>query len=190
MLILCEGKTEYNYFHSIRTDEVYREHLRGMDVAVSQAKKTCSYEIVREAIKRVENEKKKSIPYDQVWLVFDHDAEPKRKLAYETALKKKYNIAFSSFCFEVWYILHFTQSLGRFQDAKQVENALKKYWKDYEKVRLDHFKKLKPLLPMAFVNTERLKKQTKEDYHNEHISNYNPYCDVDNLVNFLIKKPK
>ena len=182
LLILCEGKTEFNYFNAIRADEDYKDHLRGMSIAISTTKKSCPLDMVKEADKKQKQEKNLGFPYDQVWIVFDHDNKPKRRQAFELARKKKYKIAFSSFCFEVWFILHFTHSVGTFQNAKQAENTLKKHWQEYEKTRLDHFKKLKPRLPIALENTTQLKNKTKMNYPNEHLFNYNPYCDVDDLI--------
>ena len=106
ILIVCEGeRTEPNYFKSFKilSKDVLEIDIKG------EGRNTL--DLVEQAlvIKR-DNEKKKEIIYDQVWVVFDRDSFPHGQ--FNSAIKKARSnglrVAYSNECFEVWYYLHFS----------------------------------------------------------------------------------
>ncbi|NJN77419.1 MAG: RloB domain-containing protein [Saprospiraceae bacterium] len=118
-----------------------------------------------------------------MWLVFDHDNHPHRQTAYEQAINAKFKVAFSAICFETWYLLHFEKSTKSYPNASQLITTLKKHYPNYQKAKQNDFFNLKQNLPEAMENAEWLRKQMENDETDT--TNYNPWTDVDLLINNL-----
>jgi len=76
---------------------------------------------------------------------------------------KKVVVIVNNPCFEYWLLLHFEQTSKYFPTGEKLEKQLKKYLKDYEKTqkyyknyRQNIYQKLKPNLPFAISNAEKL----------------------------------
>lgn len=184
VLILCEGKTEKNYFNAILQDKEYQKQLSAVRVSVYSGKNPSPDLLVQEAIKRVKAAKKEGVPFKEIWIIFDHDNHPKRKQAWEEAIKMDFKIGFSAIAFEQWYLLHFIKSTRAYSNENELERALKKYYPNYEKARNNDFTFLKHKLEKAFPNAEWLRKQLGDE--DLHITDQNPWTDVDILVKKLI----
>ncbi len=111
-LILCEGRTESDYFSGMRTrrgpqldvDEPGGDHLS----------------IVRAAARRVSDE------YDAVWCVLDTELDPELTGAIvEEAKSSDIKVALSTPCFELWLMLHWSHCSSPFQSAESAKRALK-----------------------------------------------------------------
>ncbi|MBR0037429.1 MAG: RloB domain-containing protein [Bacteroidales bacterium] len=50
--------------------------------------------------------------YDKRWLVFDYDGRPDFADGIKLAIKKGFNVVFSSMCIEYWFLLHFENHNG------------------------------------------------------------------------------
>lgn len=187
ILILCEGKTEKNYFQAIKEDPEFKQALSAVNPQVVVAGSPTQMEVVTEAIKRKKRAKSENNAYKTVWVVFDHDNHSKRRDAHELAVKKGFKIAFSSICFEQWYLLHFLKSGKAYTTPNELIRALKKHYPNYEKAKQNDFLNLKSHLQTAFKNIEWLTKQQDKE---KHITDLNPWTDVDKLVNELIKTKK
>lgn len=107
-LIVCEGAvTEVLYFEAFRVPKDVRLVVRG------EGKSTLS--LVEEAVNYARKAAKDDAPYDEVWVVYDHDdfgadyfnraAEEIRAL--DDTRGEKWNAAWSHESFEVWFLLHF-----------------------------------------------------------------------------------
>ncbi|MBK6621223.1 MAG: RloB domain-containing protein [Saprospirales bacterium] len=185
ILILCEGLTEKNYFQAIKEDPDYSQALLAVNPQVVAAKSPTPEQVVREALQRAQKAQEEGNAYDKVWVVFDHDHHIYRKTAYEQAQKSTINVGFSAISFETWFLLHFVRSAKVFETANALLTELRKYYQGYQKARQNDFSNLKDKLETALSNTTWLKSQTTPP--NKHITDCNPWTDVDVLVLELIR---
>lgn len=76
---------------------------------------------------------------DSLWLVFDVDGWPLKNLSSicREARKKKYYLAISNLCFEVWLCLHFENLDPADKKSKHFEERLRKKLGSYNKSNLD-----------------------------------------------------
>lgn len=185
LLILCEGETERNYFKAMREDEDFKSKMAATDITILTAKNSSPEQIVKEAIKREQEAKREKNPYQTVWLVFDHDNHAHRQSAYNQATSDKlgFKVAFSATCFETWYLLHFVKSAKTFTEASKLIVELKKHYPNYQKAKQNDFANLKQFLEGAMINAKWLRGRV-EDYK-KHITDYNPWTDVDLLIIYL-----
>lgn len=185
ILILVEGETERNYFLAIKQDPVYKKSLAALTIEIKKTKKQASKEMVIQAEKMIEEAKNYNNKFDSVWLVFDHDNNPKRK---ETWTRNKatndINLIFSAIAFEQWYILHFKKSSKVFTNANTLIADLKNYYPNYAKAKQNDFLFLKNRLDEAINNAQWLRNNKKKI--DVHISDQNPWTDVDKLVLYLL----
>ena len=185
VLILCEGETERNYFQAIKEDPDYKQALSAIQAQIVAAKNPTPEHVVSEALKRAKREASQGNPYDQVWVVFDHDHHAHRNVAYVKAERAKCGIGFSAIAFEMWYLLHFVKSARPFSNGDELIAVLKKHYPNYEKAQQNDFLNLKDKLTDAIENAEWLRKQVFQEH--ESIPNHNPWTDVDRLVLELTK---
>lgn len=179
VLILCEGLTEKNYFNAMKEDFRLPKTI-GVDVFQS-AKVDCKG-VVEEAIKKAKRE-----GFEKIFVVFDHDNQPKRDEAFKLASSKKIKVIFSSICFEAWYLFHFKNSTKTFASEAELEKELKKCtgMEKYEKNDFKHYSILKDKLAVAKSNAENVRLSVVENNYGIEIFNLNPYTNVDELVLFL-----
>lgn len=112
LLILCEGKTEKQYFTGMRTG-------RGPQLAIVAP--ACDHvALIGEAKRRRGDE------YDEIWVVLDTELDD--RLVNEVLREVQssdISLAFSSPSFEFWLILHSKDYRRPFQSAKEAERELK-----------------------------------------------------------------
>lgn len=112
LLILCEGKTEKQYFAGMRT-------RLGPQLSIDAP--GCDHvALVREARRRSGDE------YDEIWCVLDTELDD--GIVHEVikeAHGSNISLAFSSPSFELWLILHSKNHTGPFQSAREAEKMLK-----------------------------------------------------------------
>lgn len=179
-LILCEGKTEKNYFNAMKEDFCLPKTI---GVEVLQSNKVDCKGVVEEAIKKAKRE-----GFQEIFVVFDHDNQPKRDEAFKLASNKKIKVIFSSICFELWYLYHFKEKSTRaFVSEETLEKELKKCagMENYEKNDFKHYSILKDKLAFAKSNAENVRLSVVENNYGVEIFNLNPYTNVDKLVLFL-----
>lgn len=179
ILILCEGMTEENYFNAMKEDFRLPKTI---SVDVLQSNKVDCKGVVEEAIKKAKRE-----GIEKIFVVFDHDNQPKRDEAFKLALSKKIKVIFSSICFESWYLFHFKNSTKTFASEAELEKELKKCtgMEKYEKNDFKHYSVLKDKLAIAKSNAENVRLSVVENNYGIEIFNLNPYTNVDELVLFL-----
>lgn len=183
ILIIVEGETERNYFQAIKNDADYGKSLSSVKVSINK-KGQASKKVAQEIVKMMRKAERDDNPYDKVWWVFDHDNNPNRKEGFDEAKKANIRIAFSAFAFEQWYLLHFVKSARAFSDINSLIKTLQKYFPEYKKAQQNDFKLLKDKLETAYKNTKWLRDNLEDK--NLHVTEQNPYTDVDILVQNLI----
>lgn len=179
ILILCEGLTEKNYFNAMKEDLGLPKTI---SVNVFQSNKVDCKGVVEEAIKKAKRE-----GVEKIFVVFDHDNQPKRDEAFKLALSKNIKVIFSSICFEAWFLFHYKNSTKAFASEAELEKELKKCigMENYEKNDFKHYSILKDKLPSAKLNAENVRISVVENNYGVEVFNLNPYTNVDELVLFL-----
>jgi hypothetical protein len=179
VLILCEGLTEKNYFNAMKEDFRLPKTI-GVDVF--QSNKVDCKGVVEESIKKAKRE-----GFEKIFVVFDHDNQPKRKEAFKLASDKKIKVIFSSICFESRYLFHFKNSTKAFTSEEVLEKELKKCagMENYEKNDFKHYSILKEKLTIAKSNAKKIRLSVIENNYGVEIFNLNPYTNVDELVDYL-----
>ena len=160
LYIVCEGtKTEPNYLHSLCNEinrKFYNYSQRARIIVNGTGKNT------RSLLEYARNSVEEKMPYAQeVWLVYDKDDFPKDNFdntQYSTESKKdsrKYKVAWSNECFELWLILHF-----KYYDVPETREKYKKMLKnfipEYTKNMPNIYEKLKDKIPIAIKNAKKL----------------------------------
>lgn len=140
ILIVCEGEeTEPNYFNAFRK----AGRLVTVSIKVVGGKRKTPAKQVVERTLRLKEERKQTAQssmkhsiYDEVWCVLDRESKYENK-SFEEATRIAENndisLAVSNPAFEFWYLLHFEYTTRPFQNAKALENGLKKYVPEYDK---------------------------------------------------------
>lgn len=184
VLILCEGKTEENYFNAMKEDFGLPKTIA---VDIFQSNKTDCKGIVEEAIKKAKKQ-----DFQEIFVVFDHDNQAKRDEAFKLALSKNIKIIFSSICFEIWYFFHYKNSSKAFSSEAELETELKKCagMENYMKNDFKHYLILKDKLIIAKSNSKAIRERVLEDNHNTRIYDLNPYTNIDELVSFMEEQKK
>lgn len=181
MLILCEGVTEEVYSKALRTAFLPRNLQRTVNVDVVRYKKNDPLSLVDEAKHRVKQAKKDKIPYDVVWLFFDHDNSPGLQQAVDQAQQLGFKLAFTAISIEFWFILHFEDCGKAFSNGEECLKYLIRLWPKYHKTKINHFVDLGSRVELAVERAERLAKR------NEHskITEAHPYTSVQQLIAFF-----
>ena len=149
-LIVCEGtRTEPNYFR----------RFRGSAIDVKVVGTGRAPLAVIETAQRLSNEEqKKGIPYDEVWVVFDKDGVPAEQFNRAIRLAKQagFHPAYSNQAFELWYVLHFEYlnvAIPRRQYQKRLDELL---GRPYRKNDPSLYDVLLPRQEVALRNAKRL----------------------------------
>lgn len=122
---------------------------------------------------------------DVIWCVFDRDDNTDAMLskAEKTAAGEGYHIAFSNPCFELWYLLHFTDRVTAIELSTDAVKLLdhKDRIPGYSK-NIDYYEKLLPHRKVAIARAERLL-QHLERKHIKLLSRAsNPATNISELV--------
>lgn len=137
-------------------------------------------------------ERKKEITFDQSWLVFDKDnfTDDSFDNTIEKAPKDGFEVAWSNVCFELWYLLHFSDYHNPGGTPKDYEVALEKKVQRF----IPTFKYKKGSSKMyailskhgdqiqALVRAEKLRKKHKKNKQENKYSSHTPCTHVDLLI--------
>lgn len=153
ILILSDGtETEPNYFRSLKS--AWRlAALKVPSKPIGQAKQVVDY-----AMRQVRN-------YDEIWCVVDRDdLEAKTFDEATAACNGRIRAAWSNESFELWFVLHYTNSPARGVRARdryitQLESLMTE--REYDKPA-DHWTTLEPNLETALQNADALMGQYTE----------------------------
>lgn len=200
---LLPSKENCKYYALIDEDEMY------------ESCKAQPIRYVREAQLFMERE-----GYSEAWAVFDKDTylESNHKKAFEIAKSESgLHIAFSSYCFEEWFLLHFELNMKKFLHSECKDNndkyvgcggksesiddchgrrciigrlREKNYISDYDKDDPDIFDcYTQPLLNNDIIIPFYNAAFQRALSTGGEVYNRNPYTDVDNLIARLFEKP-
>lgn len=125
ILIVCEGaKTERYYFNDLKS----RLRLPSAQIHILDTKnKSAPINVVKSAIK--ERGKENRVTPDHTWCVIDCDKHSSLDEALKLAKDNEIHIAFSSPCFEFWYLLHYDDSTRDYSSSNHLIRELKKHIK-------------------------------------------------------------
>ena len=132
ILILCNGKTEEYYFKFLKS-RLPKTVRQAVDVKVNRSKKPDLVSLVNEAARKKDKAEKESNPFDEIWLVFDHDNDSHIQEVFIQANTYQFKIAHSCICLEQWFLLHFEENNARFHHCENAEKALQKHYQQYQK---------------------------------------------------------
>ncbi len=179
VLILCEGKTEENYFNAFKEDLGLP---KSFSVKIFQSDNSDCKGIIEDAIKKAKKDE-----FKEIFIIFDHDNQAHRKEAFELASKKNIKIHFSSICFEIWYLHHYKNSTRAFNSEKELEIELKKCQglENYNKTDFKHYSILKDKIEIAKRNSKTIRNSVMKNNPNVEVFNLNPYTNIDELIEYL-----
>ncbi|HRJ27243.1 MAG TPA: RloB family protein [Fimbriimonadaceae bacterium] len=130
--VVVEGKkTEKNYFIDAKAE--FDQRREGILTVIAASGGSAS-QILDKSIKKATSE------FDEVWCVLDADtfgANSADHQKLERAQRAKIKVIFSNPCFEVWHLLHFSNSHRSFHNCGKVKEAVEK--------RSDQFKSSKSM---------------------------------------------
>lgn len=176
ILILCEGQTEEVYFNSLKKE------FRHTGVEIPRSKFNTAKQLVGQAIEMQKKAKREENPYDDVFVVVDHDPQAKLHESFDQARQANITLIYSNPCFELWYLLHFIPySTAAFNHCDDVNKQLRRHIPDYHKGR-DYSSILNSNRNTAIQNAEKMS-VSWERHGDGRIYDYNPYCCV-----FLVVK--
>jgi len=202
VLIVCEGqKTEPVYLNALLRQLNLQQRVRLGEILVDDRKNGLDpSKLVERAIQLFFDKRAEGMTYDRVYCVFDKDCHTEYGSACnkinEQPLRETRNgetrqlaemIAITSVpCFEVWLLLHFTDSSAPFYGSgnktpcDHVIAKLKTYkgFENYQKRAPDAFEKTKDKLETALTHAKRIWKQIP---HNGD----NPSTRIFELVTYL-----
>ncbi len=186
-MIVCEGKTEKNYFKNFLTDE-NRCH-------VDARGEGCN---TRSLVERaIEIRKMASPPFDKVWCVFDRDNDkdgnkgfPAKNFnnAFKIAKYNNIEIAYSNDSFELWYYLHFHYHEGSETRDWYIDKLNKLLGHKYEKNSENMYDELHNKQDIAIRNAEKLLEHHIEIDGRIIPEKHNPSTTVHELVIELNKR--
>jgi hypothetical protein len=128
-IIICEGKSEYNYFQSVRASM----ELPVIQIQIANPGASDPRSIVNEAIRirRVNHQEGRWADEDSAWAVYDGDEHIQNDPnnwndAKQLADANKINLAVSNPSFELWLLLHYQDQFSNLHRARAV-TALKRH---------------------------------------------------------------
>ena len=199
--IFCEGeKSEPNYINGYLKE--HSTNRLSKVIKVQKTKKNTPAQLVEEAIKKKND--RSSLDKDTFWVVYDresaeHYTDDEHKEVLDEACRNKIKVALTNICFEVWLILHFTESNRPFTSYKdllknsELKSELKNIGLDnYLKADVNLFDLIKRDIPKARERAVKMNKATLESTYHDEDKPYllNPYTgmhylldDIDKFIN-------
>ncbi len=183
MLITAEGnnKTEQLYFTSFQS-----QHGKYSIKFVKTSKVTDPTGLYKSLETYWENNDLSDKNGDKAYVVLDLDCLEYKIKQIEIISRKSENIEFivSNPCIEAWFLMHYNYSTHQYIDSKEPKRELRKYIDGYGE-NMDIASILKPLLPVAMSNIDKLKKYY-EDVGVKWMSiEANPMTDVPKIIREL-----
>lgn len=182
-VIVCEGKTEYNYFRAIRVSL----RLSTLQINIANPEASDPRSIVNEAIQIRSVNKREGgwTDDDSAWAVFDGDEHIQNDPgnwndALQLADSNGINLAVSNPSFELWFLLHFQDQQANIH-RDQVIRDLKKHLPKYDKAS-DSYPMLVPRMAEATIRAIAL----EDRIHRDGLDRYaNPFTGIYDLVEKL-----
>jgi hypothetical protein len=170
ILIVCEGEqTERLYFEGFKVPSA---------TVVGTGFNTVT--LVKEAIRL-----NSTIPYDQVWCVFDKDSFSARDFqeAIDLARRNGFHPAYTNEAFELWYLLHFDYHDAALSRRQYGDKLSEKLGRRYEKNDPEVFSLLLARQDEAIRNAEKLLA-----YYDPHVPHENNPCTTVQLLVQVLRR--
>ncbi len=150
ILIVTEGFTEKNYLERLR------ERDAGYSVIVKRSPEQRPDKILKYCEAQVQERDLELGVQDAAYCVFDTDYTPESKLQeiLDRARKKGIKVILSKPCFEVFFLLHFTNNVDMLAVPKDAKEELGNYLEGYSETE-DYWKKLLPMQQEAIARSRR-----------------------------------
>jgi hypothetical protein len=181
ILILCEGMTEYIYVKSLQRD-LPRNTQRSISVEIIYQTQNDPKSLALEAKRKEKFAQRERNPYDVIWLFFDNDNSPNLSDAFQIINKEGFRVAYTSICFEHWFILHFESSGRPFNSGQEAYRYLQKLWPSYHKTKSNPYVELRDNLEQAMQRAELIMQNNQDQ---RQIFERNPYFTVQELIIFF-----
>jgi hypothetical protein len=182
-LIVCEGKTEQEYFDTVR---VHYGLSRTEAIIADNTDGSAPISVVECALRK----HKEAGGYDWIFCVFDRDdhesfQRAREKIAALSTRQKKplpINEAVSIPCFELWLLLHFARTDAGFPNCSAVIQQLQHHSRipGYEKADAHTTQLLMTHINTAIGNAEWLEARAE-------VNGWNPYTSVHRLLRHLAR---
>ncbi len=180
-LIFCEGLTEYIYAKALQ-DQLPRDKARSISVQYNRDHDNTPATMVKKALRMMKEARQDKVPYDRVFLIFDHDNRKELEKVFRLLKEKKIDFIFSSISIEFWFLLHYEDTGRGFASAAELITYLKQRWPAYHKTKMKHFQLLKDNLNVARGRAQRIRQNTDADLP-LHLAN--PWTNMDQLIDFF-----
>ncbi|TAE46477.1 MAG: RloB domain-containing protein [Bacteroidetes bacterium] len=187
VFIACEGRsTEPAYFQRIK-----EQVEESGDFALTIYPDDTEPNPKTDALGLIEEAKRRSGEFDEVWVVFDKDGYTKHADAFTEAHTHEVKIGFSSIAFEHWVLLHFERSKQPFVKSQDIiQDKLRGgpgFFPTYtKKAHVDIYDGMRHHTHLAIENAAWLRHQQKPELSTKKIYEVNPYTDLDILVARLL----
>ena len=175
VLVITEGYTEKNYF------EKYRERGAGYEVIVRKSPENTPNKILKFCINQINELGIDLRNGDFAFCVFDVDYNKEDSLnrVLSEARRRGIQIILSNPCFEIFFLLHFTDRIHHLSTPKETKEEMNLYVADYSETK-DYWKRLLPERSIALTRCRGF--EVKDNISLETLSNgSNIYLFVDTL---------
>jgi hypothetical protein len=188
ILIIVEGLSEYRYAEALKRS-LPKDKQRAISVELPKpSNENGALQLLSRAEKMIKKAKRENNPYDSVWIFFDHDNQPNLDLFFQKLNKSAVKIAYSSICFEHWFILHFEDNRQPYANASLAIERLNKLWKNhfnqnYHKTRINHFEVLRNQRSLAISRANAIKLQAEKN--ETPMVDRNPFFTIQELIQYF-----
>ena len=181
-LVVCEGDTELNYAKALK-QTIPRDQQRGIQIEVQRAgHRTSAADLLKFAVRLKRKASQDHNPYDQIWILCDHDHDPNLQDVFTTAHKQGILIGFTCPCIEYWFLLHFRDIRQPFANCEEAYRRLLREWPEYQKTGQNHVQILHDRLPMALERADRLRDQADPELN---IWDQNPVSTIQDFIRWM-----
>jgi hypothetical protein len=187
IIVVCEGKTEINYFEGL-----FYSNPENRDFYSFKSYQPSDYSplgIIKQCIFEIDNALTNKIKLSDIsiWAIFDRDQHANLDTSFQKAKSRDIKIIFSSICFEYWILLHYARTTRPFHNCSEIITFIKSsYDNEYEK-RNNHYNNLKDRINTAIENGNWLIEQVLKVNADKQIYEMNPYTNAHELASYLLE---
>ncbi|MGL5069089.1 MAG: RloB family protein [Sarcina sp.] len=177
VLIICQGKTEYNYFNQFRLS-IGEKDIRNLPTIKPKVNNESPKRVVEYAIKE------KTRECLSVWCVFDKDEFKDFEEALRLAKKNDIRCAYSNKDFELWFLYHIKNQSVPIKDKDCKEIIAKFIGKKYSKVDENLYNYFEKEMKKA-INNAKIRHQESMLENINSIYGSEPCTTIYELVEYL-----
>lgn len=144
-LILCPSTAHYLYAKAMQ-QALPREIRPAVNVDLCICQSNVFSRLRQDAVRRLSMARQEKAPFDVIWLFFDRGlADIPSQLIEQHDIR----LAYAPVCLEKWFLLHFEEDSGNYEDTQASTNALRCFWPAYARNQVDAYGELLSRLPAA-----------------------------------------